>query len=315
MKAEEKKSKSWYQKNKEEIIDTITIKRQMEYTGKLKGEINDRIEREYKTIKIPLIMGFLYVSLGIILLYCIHNKNLLVSFPEMPIVGLELIVLGIYALLYSFIFYCVCGHNSDKKIIKIIEEILIVLMYPYHFCIKVIKAFIKDKRQEHVIYLFPYYLISLVLALFSAFLIMYIISQIGENTVYEQVIIFFIVCWFIFVFFAFGNLNIFILVKWAIRREQKEQIKGISKVNWRGTMKDEAHRQARKNKFNCEWNIIKKELEYTRIYVYIILTILVLWIPKRSGSLTEMFVNQFLGITTIAALAREAKAKRKDDDL
>ena len=42
MKAEEKKSKSWYQKNKEEIIDTITIKRQMEYTGKLKGEINDR---------------------------------------------------------------------------------------------------------------------------------------------------------------------------------------------------------------------------------------------------------------------------------
>lgn len=74
MKAEEKKSKSWYQKNKEEIIDTITIKRQMEYTGKLKGEINDRIEREYKTIKIPLIMGFLYVSLGIILLYCIHNK-------------------------------------------------------------------------------------------------------------------------------------------------------------------------------------------------------------------------------------------------
>lgn len=101
----------------------------------------------------------------------------------------------------------------------------------------------------------------------------------------------------------------------AIRREQKEQIKGISKVNWRGTMKDEDHRQARKNKFNCEWNIIKKELEYTRIYVYIILTILVLLIPKESGSLTEMFVNQFLGITTIAALAREAKAKRKDDDL
>ena len=36
MKAEEKKSKSWYQKNKEEIIDTITIKRQMKYTVKLK---------------------------------------------------------------------------------------------------------------------------------------------------------------------------------------------------------------------------------------------------------------------------------------
>ena len=61
--------------------------------------------------------------------------------------------------------------------------------------------------------------------------------------------------------------------------------------------------------------IIVSKFSLYFIIFYIILTILVLWIPKRSGSLTEMFVNQFLGITTIAALAREAKAKRKDDDL
>lgn len=37
-----------------------------------------------------------------------------------------------------------------------------------------------------------------------------------------------------------------------------------------------------------------------------------LWIPKEDGSLQELLINQFLGITTIAALAREAISKKEN---
>lgn len=39
----------------------------------------------------------------------------------------------------------------------------------------------------------------------------------------------------------------------------------------------------------------------------------VLCIPKEDGSLTELLVNQYLGVATIAALGREVKGKMKDD--
>lgn len=94
-----------------------------------------------------------------------------------------------------------------------------------------------------------------------------------------------------------------------IKSLQRTEVKRTAKINWRGVMKDDEHKKARQDKVEHEWSIVKEELEYTEIYFYIFLTILVLWIPKKAGSLSELLANQFLGITTITALAREAKAK------
>lgn len=309
------KIKTFWVTNRDEIIESVTSEKQNEKQGKKKKtEIEEKIERERKAIKIPLIMGAVYIVIGGVLLWYLKRHNLFLVKPQDVIIGSELVILGIYALLHVFIFYCVRGRWREKGLVKIGKEILIFLMLPYHLCIKGIKAFIRDKRQEHVIHLFPYYLISLLFVSISFVIIGRIISNIGISEVYDEFVGFILVCLFIFEFFLWGKIFAYFLTKSVIKSVQKTEVKRTSKNNWRGTLNNEDHKKERHDKFKEEWEIVKKELEYTKIYFYIILTILVLWIPKEDGSLTALLVNQFLGITTIAALAREAKSKKDDEE-
>lgn len=118
----------------------------------------------------------------------------------------------------------------------------------------------------------------------------------------------------IFEFFGLGKIFAHLTTKQTIRSVQKIEIKKKSKVNWRGTFNNKEHKKERCDKFIDEWELVQKELEYTKIYFYIILTVLVLWIPKSENPIIEQYVNDFLGITTIAALAREAKTKKEDEE-
>lgn len=307
--------KEFWCKNRDEIIDSVTNTKQSEKQGKKKQEeIEEKIKREHKAVKIPLIMGIVYVFVGTILLWNLKD-NLFVAEPQNVVIGFELIILGIYALLHTFIFYCVQGCWKGKCLVKIIKEIFVFLMLPYYLCIKGIKAFIKDKRQEHVMHLFPYYLISLFIVMISFAFVVCIISGLGISEANNEFVGFIIVCCLIFEFFGCGKIFAYFLTKSVIKSVQRAEVKSTSKINWRKTFNDGNHKKERRDKFKKEWEIVKKELEYTKIYFYIILTVLVLWIPKEDGSLTELLVNQFLGITTIAALAREAKAKKAEDDL
>lgn len=305
------KIKEFWSKKRDEIIDSVTNIKQ---SKEKQTEIEEKIKRQRKAVKIPLIIGIVYVLIGATLLWNLIQGDLFVTEPQNFVIGFELLILGIYALLYTFIFYCVQGRWREKCLVKIIKEILIFLMLPYYSFIKGIKAFIKDKRQEHVVHLFPYYLISLFIVMISFIFVVQIISGLGISEAYIEFAGFIIVCCLIFEFFGFGKIFAYSLTKSVIKSVQRAEVKSISKINWRRTMNDDKHKEERRNKFNNEWNIVKKELEYTKIYFYIILTLLVLWIPKEDGSLIGLLVNQFLGITTIAALAREAKAKKADDD-
>lgn len=306
-----KKIKNFWCENRIEIIDFVTNTKQNEKQGKKKQEeIEEKIKRERKYIKIPLIMGIVYVLAGSVLLW---NDNLFVAEPLNVVIGFELIVLGTFALLLTFIFYCVQGRWREKRFIKIIKEIFIFLMLPYYLCIKWIKNFIKDKRQEHVTHLFPYYLISLFIVAFLFAFVVGTLYEIGIRVVYNEFVGFIIVCCLIFTFFGCGKFFAYFLTKSIIKSVQRAEVKTTSRTNWRKTFNDEVHKKERQAKFEKEWEIVKKELGYTKIYIYIILTVLVLLIPKKNGSLTELLVNQFLGITAIAALAREAKDKTEDN--
>lgn len=306
--------KTFWITNRVEIIESVTSESQNVKQGKnKKTEIEERIEKERKTIKIPLLLGTVYVVIGGALLWYIKRYNLFLDNPQDVIIGAELVALGIYALLHAFIFYCVQGRWREKSLVKVEKEILIILMLPYHLCIKGIKAFIRDKRQGHVLYLFPYYLLSLLIVSILFIIIGGFISNIEISEVYDEFVSFIIVCLFIFGFLGIGKGVAYLLTKSVIKSVQKTEIKRISKNNWRGTLNNEAHRKERDDKLNEEWEIVKNELQYTELYFYIILTIFVLWIPKEEGSFTALLVNQFLGITTIAALAREMKSKKDDE--
>lgn len=305
----------WYQ-NRDEIIDSVTNTKQSEKQGKKKKtEIEEKMKRERKAIKLPLILGVVYVLIGAVSLWHLKQNNLFTVKPQKAVIGFELIILGIYALLYTFIFYCVQGRWRDKRLVKNIKAILILFMLPYHLCIKGIKAFIKESRQEHVMHTFPYYLISLLIVMLSFILIGHIISGLKISEVYKEFICFIIVWILIIEFFVFGKIFAYFSTKSIIKSVQKAEVKSNSKINWRNALKSDDHKKDRLEKFEREWETVKKELEYTKIYFYIVLTALVLWIPKEDGALTTVLVNQFLGITTIAALAREVKGKKENDDI
>ena len=294
----------FWNRNQNEIIESIIDTR---LSDKTQEELDEQKKKACVTIRVPLKIGVLYLGLGTFLL----KREKIDSFL---FIGIELIVLGIYALLFSLIFYCEKDYWRELRWIKGLKSIFCFFMLPYHLCIKKIKKFIKDSRQEHVIYLFPYYFLSLFCVAISFGMIVMFFSVVHINEVYSECKNFFIVLFLIFEFFLLGKLFAYLTTKQTIRSVQKLEIKHISKVNWRGIFNDAAHKKERYDKFTNEWELVKKELEYTKIYFYIILTILILWIPKTEGTAIAEYVNDFFGITTIAALAREAKAKKADEE-
>ena len=295
---------------RDEIIASV-INTELTEIPKENSEIEAKKRREYKVKLIPLAIGFLYVFLGTLLFKDVRQKNLVLERPQDVIISLELIVLGIYALLNVFIFYTMYDRRRNSWVIRIIRGMLILLMVPYHICICAIKHLIKDTRQEHVTQFYQYYLISLLFTAISYGILLMWMSKWEIPEAYNGFIGFVIVFILLNEFFLYGKALIYLATKIMIRSTQRIEIRSKSKNNWRRTLNDVNHKQAREIKFREEWMIVKAELEYTRIYFYIVLMLLVLWIPKELGSLSEQYANQFYGIITIAALAREAKAKKE----
>lgn len=295
-----------------EIIDSVIVTEQNVKCKKEKeNEIQEKINREQKHQKITFFVGSAYVLSGVILLYYSEHENLLINEPQNFIGGLELIILGIYALLHTFLFQCIYGPLQGKHIIK---TIFVICMIPYYFCINCAKKIVKITEQEHVIYLFPYYLISLFLVAISYTFIAQVILNCQLSRAFDESVTFFIVLVLVCEFFAIGKFFAYICTKSIIKSIQKNKIKKVSKKNWRSTWKDDNHREERRIEFENEWTKVQNQLEYTKIYFYMFLTIVVLCIPKTDNVISELFMNQFLGVTTIAALAREVKSRKESDE-
>lgn len=309
------KIKEFWCKNRDEIIDlVINTKYAEDRREKKKEEIDKKIKREYMAIILLLIIGIIYVLSGSFLLLHLGQDGLFLTESQNIIIGYEMIILGIYALLYVAIFFSKCGNWEKYFLLKTIKAIVIFLMLPYHAFGKLIKSLIKGTRQEHVSQFFPYYLVSM---LFVALMFAVVVKRVagcGYDKAYNGIIGFVLVLAFIKMFFWCGKLFVYLFLKIEITSVEKAKVESTSKINWRGTKKDDKHRREKHEEFQKEWIVINKELEYSKIYFYIILAILILCIPKKPGSLSELLSNQFWGITTIAALSREVKSKKNDSD-
>lgn len=214
--------------------------------------------------------------------------------------------------MYSFLLLCLQEKVSESNVAKKGKEFLVCLMFPYHLFIKEAKKLIKDNRQEHVIYLLPYYCISIFIVLFLFVFAAQFISCLGLSKAYDEVLGFIIVIILVAAFLGMNKGFAYFSTKSLIKSAQKAEVKRTSKVNWRRTLNNSEHKKERKSKFNEEWEIVKEELEYSKIYFYMLLTVLILCMPREEGTLTSLLTNQFMGITTSAALGREARAKNSD---
>ncbi len=309
------KVKEFLLTNREEIINSaINENQNKKKVKKSAKEIEETAKREWTSMWISLGIGIIYSVLGIVLfIHVKESEDIFINNARDVVLSFELIILGVYALLHTGIFCCVKGNRKEKRLVVVIREVCICLMFPYHLCIKALKTIIRGGRQEHVAGLFSYYLFSLLIVMVSFVTILQIISNCQLSMIFDEFIGFLIVCFLVNEFFICGRVFLYFSTRSVIKSVEKAELKRNSKVNWRETLNNETHKKNRKIKLDKEWKKIKEELWYTEIYFYIILTVFVLCIPKEDGSLTELLVNQYLGVATIAALGREVKGKMKDD--
>lgn len=89
------KIKELWGKNRDEIIDSVINIKQIEMQGK-ETEIEEKMERERKTIKLQLTIGIVYVLAGVILFRHLEQENLFTVEKQYTAVSFELLLLGIY---------------------------------------------------------------------------------------------------------------------------------------------------------------------------------------------------------------------------
>lgn len=271
-----------------------------------------------RNIKYLFIMGIIYVIIsGIIVFGEIPFDKVNIDRIQIIVLAIELFLIGMYAIFYSGLFFIelkiIESENSGKKgqvILKILVQVLLVLISPYYYCAKFLKNIIKNIRQQHVMQLLPNYLISLLAVLFFL-VVIYSSDKYLIKIKYLEGICFALDLVLLAIFYGSGKILSKAMLKSIIRSTQKYEIKRVSKNNWRNVFKDEIHRKERKDRFNKEWKRVEEELEYTKIYFYIVLSILLLCFPKNDSKVIQIMMEQFLGIISIAALSREVRSKKK----
>ena len=273
-----------------------------------------------RNIKYLFIMGIIYVIIsGIIIFEVIPFDKVNIDRIQIIVLAIELFLIGMYAIFYSGLFFIelkiIESENSGKKgqvILKILVQVLLVLISPYYYCAKFLKNIIKNIRQQHVMQLLPNYLISLLAVLFFL-VVIYSSDKYLIKIKYLEGICFALDLVLLAIFYGSGKILSKAMLKSIIRSTQKYEIKRVSKNNWRNVFKDEIHRKERKDRFNKEWKRVEEELEYTKIYFYIVLSILLLCFPKNDSKVIQIMMEQFLGIISIAALSREVRSKKENE--
>ena len=169
-------------------------------------------------------------------------------------------------------------------------------------------------------YLFPYYLLSI-----FAVLLLFSIAAIKVPTLKEfvdlrlkiklndEAIAFIIVFVSICLYFKITELCAWLSTRSVVRSVQKSRLKRESKNNWRGTMKDELYRNERKENMRKEWEVVRAEIQYSKLYFYILLNVIILCSPIGENAFLRLIVNEIVGVTTLAALAREVRSSMKNE--
>ena len=129
----------------------------------------------------------------------------------------------------------------------------------------------------------------------------------------DEAIAFIIVFVSICLYFKITELCAWLSTRSVVRSVQKSRLKRESKNNWRVTMKDELYRNERKENMRKEWEVVRAEIQYSKLYFYILLNVIILCSPIGENEFLRLIVNEIVGVTTLAALAREVRSSMKNE--
>lgn len=316
----------WKEKREEIIKEVAVPEPRRQNDKKSKTQVGDCkvISQKVRKNIIPFIIGMVYIFIGIFI-YLIPNAPIFCDlkgvWENSVFFSFELIILGQYSVLYGIIAQLGSNDNRyQKKSCYFILTVALALMLPYHLIIRFINKLLNLVRQKHVAYLFPYYLLSI-----FAVLLLFSIAAIKVPTLKEfvdlrlkiklndEAIAFIIVFVSICLYFKITELFAWLSTRSVVRSVQKSRLKRESKNNWRGTMKDELYRNERKENMRKEWEVVRAEIQYSKLYFYILLNVIILCSPIGENEFLRLIVNEIVGVTTLAALAREVRSSMKNE--
>lgn len=202
-------------------------------------------------------------------------------------------------------------------------KILFILIFPLLLLKRLIAYILREARQEVIATYIPEIFLSLLTSLIlfgiiGQFILKYGIMMV-EKTFYVDVTDEFIALLMVVIlvasFFMTSKAVVHISIKLYIRQLKKIELKKKSKKNISGTMK----REDINREISIKYEELKKEadieLKYSELYFFVIVNVILLSLHlSDDGIYTKMFINAFMGVTTLAALFREANSARLKDN-
>lgn len=306
--------KKWYRENLQKFVNFV-------------GEPSGTKVRDY----LLMVMAIVYIVSGTIIVKFPENIFLKImgftSSRWVALVSGTMYIGGIFMLImWIFLFNKICWINKKRIVTAekcwLVLRILFVFVLPLIYIKKCISFVLRETRQQTVATYIP----EIFLALFLTFItfsliempILKWISQMCEKVfiiiLTEEFIALCMVVILISTFFASCRWIVHLSIKLNIKELKRKELKRISKVNVRGTMKSADIRKELEKKYVDLREKADIELKYTELYFYVCMNVILLSLHMEESDIYEkMFANAFVGVTTLAALFREVNSNKENE--
>lgn len=275
-----------------------------------------------------LILALIYILAGILCL--LFPNNIIINFVASDSIG-KLVLIWILILGGWYMFIYGTFLKLRKKYVDDINHkmglimwFLFLLIVPFELMKKIIQIVLNVSRQKETIQYIPEFFLSLALTLIITMTVYLKWGETFVNSLHsktnivvnDETITLILVVLIILTFFYLSKIMICELERLYIYLEEKRIVKSKSKINYRKTLNDNLHLEQRQKKYAKRMTIINRELDYSRIYFYLIVNIILLCIHiDPSDIYGTLFKNTFLGVTTLAALIREVQSRYESEKI
>jgi len=298
--------RDWYKNNLQSFIDFVGMPSKMMIRNHL-----------------LLVMALIYIMCGLLIAEFPNNIVLVwlgyASKGGSLVLKIIFIAGGIFMLIaWLFILNKLCWIKKNKDVSAdkcwILLKLLFFVIIPFICAKKIFLYVLRQAKQEIVITHIPEIFMALLITLCILFPIelrvlkssCFLFEKIFGIVVADELIVLCMIILLIISFFSASKWTIHTSIRFLIREQKRNELKNNSSINIRQTMKrkdvkTEIDRKCRKQQKEAD-----KELRYSEVYFFVIMNIILLSLHfEESDVYINLFVKEFMGVTTLAALMRE----------
>ena len=182
--------------------------------------------------------------------------------------------------------------------------------------------FRESRQGTVVVYLTDVLIAFLISCTFFAKLlieVLFVVKEVLERylllRITDEFIAFCIVFISLLFFFYLSKVMIHKSIKSAIVYAKRKELESKSKKCVKEAIKSPKIQEEIQNKYIEECKIADKQLEYTKLYIYAFINVVLLCLHFDEKDIYgKMMANQFMGITTITALFREVGGNIRNEE-